>query len=287
VVLKSTEHRTAGPDVQAPASTRRSSGFPLYEVTLPEMDARRARGVIYGPVRSRRLGYSLGLNVLPQGAKRCPFNCVYCEVGAATPVRCGSADDDYPAPDVALAALETVLTHTPSVEAITFSGSGEPTLHPRFYELVEGVTWLRDRHWPTAKVVILSNAALAGRSEVRAGLALADVRLMKLDAGDAATYDAVNRPADTLSFEQIVDNLGRLDDVIVQTMLLDGAVSNVGAAARAAYLCLVRELRPTGIQLYSIARGTPVTGIRAVAPERLRSFAAEIERETGIPVEVY
>jgi wyosine [tRNA(Phe)-imidazoG37] synthetase (radical SAM superfamily) len=284
LVFESIEHRVAGPDGQAPASSPRIFGAPLNEVTLPEMDARRARGAVYGPVESRRLGRSLGLNLLPRGVKRCPFNCVYCEVGAGTPFLASSEADDYPLPEVILAAVETALRSTSGLDAITFSGSGEPTLHPHFGDLVAGVARLRDRHCPTVKVVVLSNAALADRSEVHAGLALADIRLMKLDAGDPATYRAINRPDETVTFEKIVHNLSRLGQITLQTMILDGVVSNVSPAARAAYGRLIRTLQPTSIQLYRIARGTPITGLHALSPEAGDLFAAEIEAATGIPV---
>ncbi len=285
MVLNSIDHRAAGPEIESPASAH-CSNLPIHEVTLPEMAARRARGIVYGPVRSRRFGHSLGLNVLPQGAKRCPFNCVYCEVGASKPVSCPSADD-YPAPEAVLVALETALRDGPALEAITFSGSGEPTLHPQFRELVEGAVRLRDRHCPSAQVAVLSNAALADRPEVRAGLALADVRVMKLDAGDPATYEAINRPAEDISFDLIVENLSRLDDIVLQTLLLGGVVSNVEPAARACYLRLVQKLQPARVQLYSIARSTPVADIHPVSPEILRSLAAKIDREAGISADVY
>jgi wyosine [tRNA(Phe)-imidazoG37] synthetase (radical SAM superfamily) len=287
LVIESIEHRVAGPDSEAPASIRRIIDAPLPEVTLPEMDARRARGAVYGPVRSRRLGNSLGLNLLPRGVKRCPFNCVYCEVGAGAPVMDSSQAHDYPRPEVIFAALEAALQCSAGLEAITFSGSGEPTLHPHFHELVAGVAGLRDRYCPTVKVVVLSNAALADRPEVRAGLALADVRLMKLDAGDPVTYQAINRPSEAATFERIVHNLSRVGPITLQTMLLGGVVSNVSPTARAAYIKVIRALQPAAIQLYRIARGTPVTDLHIVEAKVVDSLAAEIEAETGIPAHSY
>ena len=146
---------------------------------------------------------------------------------------------------------------------------------------------LRDRYCPTVKVVVLSNAALADRPEVRAGLALADVRLMKLDAGDPDTYQAANRPDEAATFERIVHNQSQLGPITLQTMLLDGVVSNMSPAARAAYVKVSRTLRPTSVQLYSIARGTPATDLHTLKPEAIGSLAAEIEAETGIPVYAY
>ena len=129
----------------------------------------------------------------------------------------------FPSVDAVLVELDSALQRVDDLDTITFSGSGEPTLHPHFEELVAGVIRLRDRHSPRAKVTVLSNGALANRPSIRSGLLRADLRLMKLDAGDEITFQAINRarafhphPADCRK------NLRALDDVIIQTMLLDG-----------------------------------------------------------------
>jgi wyosine [tRNA(Phe)-imidazoG37] synthetase (radical SAM superfamily) len=231
------------------------------------------------------------LNVLPKGVKRCPFNCVYCEAGSAAPADAlragiGLEQDVYPSPESIFTALRAALGDSIDLDAITFSGAGEPTMHPRFREVVEGVTRLRDRYRPAVKVIVLSNGALVDQSDVHAGLALADVRLMKLDAGDQETYQAINRPGRAVPFERIVRHLSKLEDITLQTMLLDGAVSNVSPAARSAYLEVVRQLRPTSVQLYSLSRATPVGGLRAVEGDIFRAFADGIEA-LGIRVYAY
>lgn len=153
--------------------------------------------------------------------------------------------------------------------------------------LVEGVARLRDRHCPATKVIVLSNGALANQARVRAGLERADVRIMKLDAGDAEVFRAVNRPAPSVTLDRIIANLAQLDDVTLQTILLDGPASNAQPEAYAAYLDAVRAIRPSSIQLYSLSRAAPLAGIREVPCEVLRMTGRDIEQRTGVPVKVY
>lgn len=257
------------------------------QILLPEMLGRRSRGIVYGPVFSRRFGHSLGIDVLPPGAKRCPFDCVYCEVGSAAPCDRVSEGDRFPPTEAVLQELEIALHQAGDLDAVTFAGSGEPTLHPRFDELVDGVARLRDRHCPNAGVVVLSNGALLDRRAVRDGLERADVRVMKLDAGDQRTFQDVNRPAASVRLERIADNLRRLDDIVVQTLLLDGVVSNVGAESQAAYVDALCAIEPISIQLYSVSRAAPVVGVREVPHRQLLDIARSIRCTTGIPVEVF
>jgi len=248
---------------------------------------RRIRGIVYGPVKSRRLGRSLGLDVLPWGVKHCSLNCVYCEVGSEPAADVPAEDARFPSLDTVLRELAQALEHAGDLDAITFSGSGEPTLYPHFDELVEGVVRMRDRHSPGAKVTVLSNGVVADRPEVLSGLLRADVRLMKLDAGDDATFQAINRPAPTVHIDRIIRNLRALDGIIVQTMLLDGVVSNVSDRALTAYIAALREIRPSSVQIYSISRSVPVVGLRAVPHATLQAIAREIEAQTYIPVHDY
>ncbi len=277
----------AGHEPSAPQEEAFTTTNGAGDVLLPEMVHRRIRGIVYGPVVSRRLGRSLGLDVLPWGVKRCSLDCVYCEVGSAPAAETTEADVRFPAVDTVLAELASALQRTGDLDTITFSGSGEPTLHPRFAELVAGVVRLRDRHAPHAKVTVLSNGTRAARPEVRSGLLRADVRLMKLDAGDEATFQAINRPAPALHIAQISANLRALDEIVVQTMLLDGVVSNVHPAALSAYIAALRAIEPAAVQLYSISRSVPLTGIRAVPHETLQAIAQQIETQTQLPVHVY
>lgn len=251
------------------------------------MEVRRRRGIIYGPVSSRRLGLSLGINVLPWGTKTCTFNCVYCEVGSAPPITTAAGRDGFPPIETVLAELELSLAHTEHLEAITFAGAGEPTLYPGFDTLVAGVRQLRDRHCPTAKIIVLSNGAFTHHPSVRTGLRYADKCIMKLDAGDEETFRQINRPAPPFTLRHIVDNLRQLDDIVIQTLLVDGPASNVTTEAFASYLKTLRSLRPTAVQLYTVSRPAPVEGIRGVPCEKIEELGRRIREETGIPIETY
>lgn len=165
------------------------------------------RGVIYGPVDSRRLGRSLGINLLPTGYKLCAFDCIYCEYGRTKALTTKAKGGPFPTVGVVLRKVEEALRQVPDLKYATFSGNGEPTLHPHFDALVEGVVHLRDEIRPEVKSAILSNSALVGKEEIREALVKLDLRIMKLDAGDPLTWRAINRPAPSLDFETVVAGL--------------------------------------------------------------------------------
>lgn len=135
------------------------------------------RGVIYGPVDSRRLGRSLGINLLPTGYKLCAFDCIYCQYGRTKVLTAKAEEHPFPTVEVVLRKVEEALRQVPDLNYLTFSGNGEPTLHPYFVELVKDVIHLRDKLRPEVKSAILSNSALVGREEVREALVRLDLRI--------------------------------------------------------------------------------------------------------------
>jgi wyosine [tRNA(Phe)-imidazoG37] synthetase (radical SAM superfamily) len=245
------------------------------------------RGIVYGPVHSRRLGLSLGINLFPAGHKICPFNCVYCEYGQTTELVARAEQTAMPSAAEVLATVEASLQVIEGLAYITFSGHGEPTLHPHFAEVVEGVVGLRDRFQPQAKVAVLSCSGVVTRPEVRAALGLLDERIMKLDAGDEATFRAINRPVPYLSLESIVDGLAQLEDVVIQHMVLGGAFSNLDGTEHEAWLRALQRVHPAAIQLYSVDRPTAESNVERVPGETMRHLAAEVEARTGIPTSAY
>lgn len=184
--------------------------------------------IIYGPVRSRRLGRSLGINVLPARRKVCSFNCVYCQYGWEESV--GRADIEastFPAVEEIERAVKAALAGIdPPPAYVTFSGNGEASLHPDFTDLVERITHLRDRLAPAAQTAILSNSSTASDPEVRQALSRLDVRIMKLDVGCPQDLTAYNRPAATVELETILDGLTSLKDVTIQTLFSTGPMGN-------------------------------------------------------------
>ena len=245
--------------------------------------------VIYGPLRSRRYGISLGLNLMPCSYKLCSFDCVYCHYGRTgtraldlTPHR-----EDLPHPEYVIGAMERALQRVGRLDLITFSGNGESTLHPEFAALVDEVVALRDRYQPDARVALLSNSTGLLRAEVRRALARIDLPVLKLDAGTERTFGAVNRPARAVHFDEIVDFLAAQPDIIVQTVMIAGAPANTGAAELAAYYALLARIRPREVHLYSIDRPVPDARIALVPPGRLKAIAQEGQRRTGVPIKAY
>lgn len=249
-------------------------------------------GIIYGPVDSRRLGLSLGVNLLPVGRKVCSFNCVYCECGDTTELIDQARDEQgrrttFPTVEMVRRDVEQALHTYPNLGAITFAGHGEPTLHPRFPEVVQAVRELRDAMQPQAKVGVLTSAALILRPRPRAGIDLCELRMMKLDAGDEATFQAIDRPAANVQLAPILAELQRMPDIIIQTCLIDGPVQNIRGAPWDALVDAIGSIKPTCVHLYPVDRPTPEPWVQKVPYEVVMARAAEIEARTGVRVEPF
>lgn len=241
---------------------------------------------VYGPVRSRRLGASLGINPLPAGRKTCSFDCLYCQYGW-TPRGCRADSDAFPPAGRILAEVEAALARLAEPPAfLTFSGNGEPTLHPAFPALVDGVIGLRERLAPTARTAILSNSTRLGDPAVLAALRRLDARIMKLDAGTQAGLDTFNRPLEPLAVGDVVDGLCALGGVTIQALFAAGPGGNLGAAHIAAWTDQVVRIRPVAVQVYTLARGFPSRDIEPVAPEALEAVAHAL-RQRGVPATAF
>jgi wyosine [tRNA(Phe)-imidazoG37] synthetase (radical SAM superfamily) len=179
---------------------------------------RLQEGIIYGPVRSRRLRLSLGINLLPPSYKLCTFNCLYCHYGF-TKIHThdvSSCLSDLPSVEEVKKSLTDWLERNPQhIDYITFSGNGEPCLHPEFDKIVEVALQIRDKLAPQAKVAILSNSTCLEEDRVLAGLRKLDLRIMKLDCGTEEAFRKINRPSTGIQFEKVVENLGELNDIIL------------------------------------------------------------------------
>jgi len=245
-------------------------------------------GIVYGPVRSRRLGRSLGLNLLPTRYKLCSFNCIYCQYSWTTVCTTDVTDrlGDFPTPDHFRQALETAFHAIKEVDNITFSGNGEPTLHPQFEQMVDIAKWFRDRYFPKARVGILSNSSMVGIEKVFQGLAKLDFRIMKLDAGDLETFSKTNRPCKGINYGIILKGLQRLDDITLQTMFVDGKTQNISDWQVREWIERVGEIRPASVQIYSLRRPPADASLSEVLGEKLQKIAAQAEDATGVPVEV-
>lgn len=263
---------------------------------VQEPGGRRPRGlwegIVYGPIPSRRLGLSLGVNILPLASKLCSFNCRYCQLGWTPPPTLDPEKrGDLPSPEMIAKSLEETLARlaeegTP-LNTVTFSGNGEPTLHPAFDEIVKTSEALRDRYTPRAKLAILSNSSTVGREEIRRTLQRFDLKIMKLDAGDEGTIRRLNRPFSPLHLKEVVEGLKALGEVILQSLFVKGRVSNIYPQVLAPWIGRIQEIRPILVQVYSLARVPADRGLEKVEREILEGIARLVEERTGVKAEVF
>ena len=243
--------------------------------------------MVFGPIHSRRLGSSLGINLLPRDGKLCNFDCVYCECGWNRDGR--STDARLPQPSELRAALEAKLLECreagTGIDSITFSGNGEPTLNPDFPEMVDIVLELRDRYCPGAVVSVLSNATSAGDPAIADALRKVDNPILKLDAPDNRSVELVNRPAFPYDIDKIVDALKAFGgNFILQTMFLrwDGYDTAEGLEK---WMDIVRSLHPRSIMVYSLDRETPQSGLRRYSAEEMAAMVRPLVEE-GFKVQI-
>jgi wyosine [tRNA(Phe)-imidazoG37] synthetase (radical SAM superfamily) len=244
-------------------------------------------GILYGPIRSRRLGRSLGVNLFPSSQKVCSFDCIYCHYGRTGAKTLFPAEDGLSRVDEVLQAMDEALLAHHEIDYITFSGNGEPTLHPRFPEIVAGVCRLRDELRPGVKLAILSNSTGLLLPHVRETLGHFDAPIMKLDGGDPETWARINRPVPEVELEQVLQGLEGIPGLIIQSVLLDGPVSNVGGQAFQAWLSALSRVSPIQVQIYSTDRPVPEAGVERVPPATLRLLASKVRGRTGLEVRAY
>lgn len=244
-------------------------------------------GVIYGPILSRRLGRSLGINLLPFERKLCSFNCIYCQYGAAQAVGQPYSRSDFPKANDVLVEVEKALQKPRTIEYLTFSGNGEPTLHPDFAEIVQEVIILRDRLRPGAKLAILSNSSMVTEPEIVSSLEKFDAPMMKLDAGDQKTFQNINRPAPHALLTDIVDGLKVIPQLIIQSMLIEGEYSNIHGTAYDAWVSALVDSQPREVHIYSTARPTADRRVESVSPRKLHSIAADINQRYSLHVKAF
>ena len=243
--------------------------------------------IVYGPIRSRRLGVSLGINLMPTTAKLCTFDCVYCECGWNQPVLHPSLPTRE---EVRIALASQLSTAVEPIDVITFSGNGEPTLHPDFLGIIQDTCALRDQYCPKAKVSVLSNSTQLGRTDVIEALRLCDNRILKLDSAIDATMRLIDKPVNAqLTVKQIAQWLSIFDgDFTLQTCFLRGEyqgqiIDNTTSEELTAWYEMVDYLHPKQVMIYVIDRVTPLKTLEKIPPKIMDEIASPL-REKGIDV---
>ena len=232
--------------------------------------------LVFGPIFSRRLGSSLGINLLPENGKLCNFDCVYCECGWN---KDGRDDRRLPTAEELHNALESKLQECRrdniSIDSITFSGDGEPTLNPHFPEMIDITVGLRDRYYPGSVISVLSNATRISRAEIRDALMKVDNPVLKLDAATDDMAARINQPACDYSVRDIVEDMKLFHgDFVLQTMFLkfDGFDSSDSGNLQA-WMDIVREVKPREVMMYTLAREAPAHGLVKFTEEQMRTLA--------------
>ena len=244
---------------------------------------------IFGPVHSRRLGVSLGINLLPPDGKVCSFDCIYCECGFNADHR---PQSKLPTHEEVITALEARLrdmkANGPAPDVLTFAGNGEPTSHPHFAAIMADVIRLRNEYFPQAKVSVLSNSTFIHRPEVREPLMTVDNNILKLDTIDPIYINKVDRPTGSYDLRRIIEDMKSFHGhLIIQTMFMKGtyhgeSVDNTGDAHVLPWLNALREIAPREVMVYTIDRETPAQGLEKATHEELDSIRDRVIA-LGIP----
>jgi wyosine [tRNA(Phe)-imidazoG37] synthetase (radical SAM superfamily) len=249
--------------------------------------------IIFGPVKSRRLGVSLGINLLPTESKVCNYDCVYCECGwteldkkkgTGLPTRLEVRDS--------LAdRLSEMAAKSEYPDVITFAGNGEPTMHPDFEEIINDTLKLRDELCPAARVAVLSNATLIHKATVSRALEKIDQNILKLDTVDEKSFRVINKASGGISLKKLIQNLidfrGKM---IIQTLFLKGDVNgeqidNSSELELSGLISVYKMIQPEKIMIYTFERDTPASGLHKISVSELHKIAKRLENE-GFVVEV-
>jgi len=250
--------------------------------------------LVFGPVRSRRFGVSLGMNLLPTAFKYCTFNCIYCECGwshveQSKNVKFSSRSDIRKALEKKLIEL---IDDEITPDNITFAGNGEPTIHPEFAGIIDDTIELRNKHFRKAKISVLSNSSMLHRRDVFNALQKVDNNVLKLDAGSEKMFRAINQVKSTVSLKQIIKQLkGFKENLTIQTLFIRGkyngeTIDNTTDEELKLWLSHIKEINPEYVMVYPIARATPADNLEKIPEDELDSIAEKVE-QLGIKTKIY
>ncbi|HEY3388151.1 MAG TPA: radical SAM protein [Prolixibacteraceae bacterium] len=249
---------------------------------------------IFGPINSRRLGISLGINLLPNDSKLCSFDCIYCECGW-NPEK-GTVKAILPTRTVVKNMLGAKLSEMKSAgevpDVITFAGNGEPTMHPDFAAIIDDTLLLRDELCPGARIAVLSNSTMLHKPKVVEALKKIDDNILKLDSGLIETIKILDQPVGRFDLQKVVSNIKQFDgQLIIQTMFIRGnfkgeAIDNTTEKELKAWIEILLQIRPRLVMIYTIARDTPANDLQKVSTDEMETIAVRVRNETGLEVQV-
>ena len=241
---------------------------------------------IFGPIKSRRLGISLGINLLPNDGKVCTFDCIYCECGFNAERRPQSA---LPTRGEVAKALEEKLIEMKTAgempDVLTFAGNGEPTIHPHFGKIIDDTIALRNKYCPAAKVSVLTNATLITRPAVFEALKKVDNNILKLDTVNTDYITCIDRPTGKYDLEAITAQMKAFGGkAVIQTMFMKGTIDgkcidNTGDSYVKPWIAIVKEIVPREVMIYTIDRETPAKGLEKASREELDRIVAMLAQE--------
>jgi wyosine [tRNA(Phe)-imidazoG37] synthetase (radical SAM superfamily) len=247
---------------------------------------------VFGPVKSRRLGISLGINLLPNDSKLCSFDCIYCECGWNPDYR--EVKSKLPERDEVKELLEKKLIEMNQKgelpDVITFAGNGEPTLHPDFAEIIDDTIELRNTFAPKARVAVLSNSTMLHKAKVVAALKKVDDNILKLDSAILSTIEIMNIPGRSFNFKSVVDHLISFEGKLtIQTMFLKGSFKgknfdNTTDSEILAWIELLKKIKPQKLMIYTIARDTPLSTLQKISLKELNRIASIVKEQLSIDV---
>lgn len=249
--------------------------------------------IIFGPVKSRRLGVSLGVNLLPTNVKVCTFDCIYCECGWTPKVYKEKAvlPSRFEVSEKLEEMLIKMVTENHLPDVITFAGNGEPTLHPEFAGIIDDTILLRNKYSPKARIAVLSNATMLHKKTVFNALLKIEDNIQKIDSAFEETVQTLDCPRGNFNLLKVVEKLIAFKGkVIVQTMFIKGSfkgqkIDNTSEKEVTAWIELLKKINPEQVMIYTIARDTPIDSLRKVSLSDLNSIAKQV-RTAGFTVQV-
>ena len=248
------------------------------------MTTKLFESVIFGPIQSRRLGFSLGINLLPVNSKLCNFNCVYCECGW-TDLYSIEKVVFYKRDEIKLQLEKSLIDlkiKNVKLDSITFAGNGEPTMHPQFYKIIDDVIDLRNYYFPECKISVLSNSLMLGNDKIIDALKKIDNRILKLDAGTEKMFQLINQPLNKRTLNWVVSQLMKFNgDLIIQTIFLRGYhngnyIDNTTDEEINEWLIQLKKIKPQKVMIYSIDRATPEKKLQEIELNELYKIANRV-----------